>query len=347
MVSMHRKRRQTRKHFPGALTHLEETFKSFHKLEKHADKLSRLLIELAKEQQSIMKQQVRICKLLPEELNEYRITNVCQCDNLKLQLVVLIKQADSSMSKNEILQRLNEIVYPERESVEVSAASRRSIKTTLSHREEKIPESHIEPPRKTFLYSKTVEMKHEDGVRSIARRKPASNAQSPDPTNHQTSSKKRKQIRSMQRMDRQASAAGEENSKSATFASAVADEWFESCPQFAFPEKFRKSVLVGKIRFDSRASRPPQSRSSSEGTERPNNNHNKTPAATNQASSIIMHHSSLKLHIPIERRSLWPSPPGKADGKQDKLSRTTNQMESRIIDSLQLLVPAVSHRSKT
>ena len=345
LLSLHRKRKQTRKPFPGSLTFFEETLKTFRKLEKHTDKLSRLLVELAKEQQYIKKRQVRICKLLPEELNEYLITNACQCDSLKLELVVLLKQADSSMSKNEILQRLNEIVYPERESVQVSAASRRSIKTSLSRPEPSNLESNIAPARKNFLYSKTVEMKREDGAKRAFRKKTGSNAPAPVPFVHQESRKNRRQVCSIDLLENQPSGPDIADGKLLAHTGFVADERFESCPEFAFPKEFRKAVQVRKSQIGSRSKLVSPSRSSSGETEREYNRDSQAGAARHQLSSINFNgnQSSAQLNATSDKLALMPIIGRKVESKLDKLSRTTNNMESRIHDPLQLHIPPAAH----
>ena len=125
LINMHRKRRQTRKRDSAPLSKTEEVIREFKQIRAKIELISLTVEQLQRKitglEVKLKAKESRSGSNNPEDFEKERSNagpQKEQNNNLHVQLRRLLIEANSSMSKNEILQRLNEIVYPERESIE-------------------------------------------------------------------------------------------------------------------------------------------------------------------------------------------------------------------------------------
>jgi len=125
LINRHRKRRHTRMRDLAPLTKVEEVMREFNRMRV---KLEFIALTVEQLQRNILRVESRLkareartgsneAGLSHKELSIEEGRKEAE-NSLRDQLRRLLIEANSSMSKNEILQRLNEIVYPERESAE-------------------------------------------------------------------------------------------------------------------------------------------------------------------------------------------------------------------------------------
>ena len=120
LINRNRPRRQTRKLMEGSLTTMEKVFYYFKKISDSIEQLSYATNILYSNQVKLaFERKVPITSMNQLFSNQNLKCPVCKTDgsHLRRQLIELIEASKTELSKNEILQRLNEIVYPERESL--------------------------------------------------------------------------------------------------------------------------------------------------------------------------------------------------------------------------------------